>query len=117
MIVLSRRTHFSSAGRIGNQEFGHNYLLEVSLRGAIDPKSGMVINLTELDKLLKKITEPLDHHYLNEDVEYFKSTPPSPENIAQYIHGELRKILPQGPKLFRTRLYETDDYWADIYET
>ncbi len=130
MISLSRQIRFSAGHRYYQPAFsdaenkkifgrcytehghGHNYLLEVTVTGAIDEKTGMIINLTDLDKALKEVIQPLDHQHLNFDVPYFKNVVPTTENIAKYCFQELKKHL-TSVKLVRTRLYETEDLWAD----
>jgi 6-pyruvoyltetrahydropterin/6-carboxytetrahydropterin synthase len=133
MIYLSRRITFSSAHRYFQKNFseeenkkifgkcytpfghGHNYILEMTVGGEINPHTGMVVNLVDVDDILKKVTDPLDHHHLNFDVPAFKDLVPTTENICQYCFSECLKLLPNGIKLVRTRLYETDSLWADVY--
>jgi len=140
MVYLSRKSHFSSAHRyfqpaLSESEnewifgqcytphgHGHNYELEVTVGGDIDAKTGMVINLVELDKIIKEVTTPLDHHHLNQDVPYFSernergiAIVPTTENIARYCWLEIEKRLPKTCKLVRVRIYETNDLWADYY--
>ena len=64
---------------------GHNYELEVTISGPVDPDTGMVINLSDLDKILKQeIMEPLDHRHLNHEVAHFQTNVPTTEEIAIY---------------------------------
>lgn len=130
---LARRVHFSSGHRYFSDQLtedenkkifgscyspyghGHNYILEAYFEGAIDPITGMVINLIEADQILKSVTDPLDHHHLNYDIPYFKNVVPTCENIAQYLYKEIeKKIAGRSLKLFKVRLYESEDLWADV---
>lgn len=96
--------------------FGHNYVLEVGLQGLIDPKSGMLMNLVDVDEILKKATQELDHRFLNKDVAAFSSTVPSAENVALYLRDKVARLLPRGVALCLTRLYEGPDFWVDVVE-
>lgn len=130
---LSRSIVFSSAHRYFQPKFseeknkevfgrcytkyghGHNYLFEVTLMGPVDVDTGMVMNLYDVDKILKKVTDPLDHHHLNNDVPYFADVVPTTENIAKYLFHLIEKELPKGIKIVRSRLHEAQDLWADYY--
>lgn len=92
---------------------GHNYVLEVTVRGPVDPETGMVINLVDLDRILTSIIEPLDHRFLNHDVAYFTDKVPTTENLALYLAEQLRTRL-QGCELARVRLYEDPTLWAEV---
>ena len=103
MIRLSRTIHFNAGrslwrrdwtpernlavyGDEGPHGYGHNYELEVAVEGAVDPETAMVVNLTDLDRILKEeVDRPLDHRQLNRDVPEFASTPPTAENVAAWI--------------------------------
>jgi 6-pyruvoyltetrahydropterin/6-carboxytetrahydropterin synthase len=103
MIRLSRTIHFNAGrslwrrdwtpernlavyGGEGPHGYGHNYELEVSVEGEVDPETAMVVNLTDLDRILKEeVDRPLDHRQLNRDVPEFASTPPTAENVAEWI--------------------------------
>ncbi len=73
-------------GDEGAHGYGHNYELEVTVEGTTDAGTGMVVNLTELDRLLKEeVDRPLDHRNLNRDVPDFARIPPTAENVAAWI--------------------------------
>ncbi|MBV9157089.1 MAG: 6-carboxytetrahydropterin synthase [Acidobacteriaceae bacterium] len=95
---------------------GHNYLLEVTVEGDPDPATGMVINLQALKEiLLREVVEPMDHRFLNYEVEPFHKVVPTPENIAGEIWRRLENNLQGLPaRLARVRLYETPDHHVDI---
>ena len=78
--------NFAVYGDEGPHGYGHNYELEVAVEGEADPATGMVVNLTELDRVLKEeVDRPLDHRNLNRDVPDFAKTPPTAENLAVWI--------------------------------
>lgn len=103
MIRLTRKISFNAGRRLWRSDwppeknlavygeesphgYGHNYELEVSVVGETDPQTGMVVNLTELDRVLREeVDGPLDHKSLNEDVPEFARTPPTAENLAVWI--------------------------------
>ncbi|MDZ4676191.1 MAG: 6-carboxytetrahydropterin synthase [Oligoflexia bacterium] len=133
MIYLSRRIGFSSAHRYYQKKFsedenkkifgrcytehghGHNYILEITLGGEPDPDTGMVINLTDVDHVLKAVTDPLDHQHLNFDIPYFKEVVPTTENLARYCYDGVKKLLTTKVKLVRVRLFENPELWSDYY--
>ncbi len=132
---LSIRTHFAAAHRLARHELsqseneaiygkcarphghGHNYLLEVSVRGAIDPRSGMVCDLAALQQLVDDlVVEPFDHTFLNKDVEHFASCVPTAENIALHIADLLaRPIADLGARLHKVRLQESPNNAAEVF--
>lgn len=88
---------------------GHNYTVEVSLRGPVDRKTGMVMNLTELKVIMDDaIMKPLDHKNIDKDVLYFNAVPSTAENIAVFIYDGVRERLDRPELLFEVKLYETD---------
>jgi 6-pyruvoyltetrahydropterin/6-carboxytetrahydropterin synthase len=95
---------------------GHNYRLEVTLRGEPDPLTGMVMDLKALQDLLdEEIMARFDHRDLNFDTSYFEKDPPTPENFVRVIQGILRAALPEG-MLDRIRLQQDSDLWVDVIE-
>jgi 6-pyruvoyltetrahydropterin/6-carboxytetrahydropterin synthase len=104
VLLLSRTIHFNAAHRLfrndrseewnrstygdaSNREgYGHNYALEVSVAGTPHAESAMIVNLTDLDRLLKEeVDRPLDHRHLNFEVPEFAETVPTAENLARWI--------------------------------
>ncbi|HUI79401.1 MAG TPA: 6-carboxytetrahydropterin synthase [Bryobacteraceae bacterium] len=94
---------------------GHNYVLEVSVEGAPDAVTGMVLDLKELkDVLNHEVVEPYDHRFLNYEVPPFDCVIPTAENIARDIWLRLEPRLNRpGLKLRQVRLYETPDLHVD----
>jgi 6-pyruvoyltetrahydropterin/6-carboxytetrahydropterin synthase len=104
MMLLSRTIHFNAAHRLYRADrpeewnvatygaganragYGHNYALEVAVAGEPDPASGMIVNLTDLDRLLKEeVDRPLDHRNLNLEIAEFATEVPTAENLAHWI--------------------------------
>jgi 6-pyruvoyltetrahydropterin/6-carboxytetrahydropterin synthase len=95
---------------------GHNYRLEVTLRGEPDPVTGMVIDLKQLQEVLDaEIMVRFDHRDLNADTPYFDEEVPTPENFARLIHRLLLAALPEG-MLDRIRLEQSADLWVEVVE-
>uniref|UniRef100_A0A0B6YE78 6-pyruvoyltetrahydropterin synthase n=1 Tax=Arion vulgaris TaxID=1028688 RepID=A0A0B6YE78_9EUPU len=86
---------------------GHNYKVEVTLRGPVDPVTGMVINIVDLKKWMKDaIMTVLDHRNLDKDVPFFKTHVSSMENITVFIWESMKEKL--GNLLYEIRVHETD---------
>jgi len=94
---------------------GHNYLLEVTLQGDIDPVTGMIINLYDLKIILNDILEQFDHKSLNLDTPFFSTRIPTTENLALTLWDLLQKN-PNLPSLHTLRLYEDDTLYAELKE-
>lgn len=91
---------------------GHNYTLEVTVSGPVDPKTGMVINLSELDRLIHQLViDRIDHRNLNVDVPELSGRIPTTEVLADFIWEALQNRIPAG-RLEEVRVYEADDLWS-----
>ncbi|KAL7869124.1 hypothetical protein AOLI_G00131120 [Acnodon oligacanthus] len=87
---------------------GHNYKVEVTVRGKIDQDTGMVMNLTDLKQYIEEaIMKPLDHKNLDLDVPYFADVVSTTENLAVYIWDSMVKLLPPN-MLYEIKVHETD---------
>jgi 6-pyruvoyltetrahydropterin/6-carboxytetrahydropterin synthase len=123
-IELGRRYHFSASHRLHsvhlseeensrvfgkcNNPFGHghNYVLEVSVSGRVDPATGMIANLADLDGFVEKaVLQVFDHKSLNEDVPVFREKVPTTENLCIDIYNRLKTF--SHAKLERVRIEET----------
>jgi 6-pyruvoyltetrahydropterin/6-carboxytetrahydropterin synthase len=88
---------------------GHNYVVEVTLRGPVDSNTGMVININDLKKYMNSaIMEPLDHKNLDKDVPYFTDVVSTTENVAVFIWNNLKALLPNPAILYEVKIYETE---------
>jgi 6-pyruvoyltetrahydropterin/6-carboxytetrahydropterin synthase len=89
---------------------GHNYIVKVTLFGEIDPKTGMILNMTLLKKYMEQaIMKPMDHKNLDKDVEYFKSRPSTTENLTVFIWTEMKKVMNKPDLLYEVEVYETEN--------
>ena len=92
---------------------GHNYMLEVTLTGPIDPVTGMIINLVDVKAVVEQVLEEFDHTHLNKDTPYFRDRIPTTENLAITLWERIAPQLPPGPILHNLRLHEDEDLYAD----
>lgn len=92
---------------------GHNYMLEVTVSGEIDGRTGMVVNLFDLKRVLLQVLEEFDHKHLNLDTPYFKDDVPTSENIARVLWKKLAVQRDIGT-LHAVRLYEDEDLYAEV---
>jgi 6-pyruvoyltetrahydropterin/6-carboxytetrahydropterin synthase len=94
---------------------GHNYKVEVTVKGPVNKISGMVMNVSELRDIMAMVIEPLDHRNLDQDIEYFQSNGKvaTAENIAIYLWDKIKKLLPHETTLTNLRLHETDKNFLD----
>lgn len=113
---LSEEENLRRFGKCSNRNgHGHNYTLEVTVKGAVDATTGFVVDLKELKDIMdREVVEAMDHRYLNHEVAEFKELMPTSENIAIAIWKRLEGKL-HVAKLHRVRVLETHDLWADFY--
>lgn len=133
MILLTRKAEFSAShyywndawsaeenarvfGKCSNRNgHGHNYTLEVTVAGEIDPETGFVVDLKQLkDVVDREVISAYDHRHLNLEVPEFASAMPTTENIAIAIWKRLDSKI-GGARLHRVRVYEMQDLFADYY--
>jgi len=132
---LTIRTHFAAAHRLARPELsqdeneaiygkcarphghGHNYLVDVTVRGRIDARTGMVADLAVLQRLVDDlVVEPFDHTFLNKDVAHFGQCVPTAENIALHIADLLQApIATTGASLHKVRLQESPNNAAEVF--
>ena len=105
---LSNEENYQIFGKCSYENFhGHNYELIVKILGDIDPKTGMVMDLSDLKKIIKtEVENLLDHKNLNLDIPYFKDTIPTTENLAIFIWNKLNSAIKLDCELSIV-LYET----------
>lgn len=131
MIYITRREVFSASHRIYNPELsdeenyrlygkcsnpnghGHNYILEVTIAGEVNPKTGYLIDLKKLKSIIREnVIDLLDHKNLNLDVEFLKNKIPTSETIVSEIWKQLVDKIPDG-KLYSVKLYETENNYIE----
>jgi 6-pyruvoyltetrahydropterin/6-carboxytetrahydropterin synthase len=109
--ALSDVDNLSVFGKCNNPNgHGHNYTVEVTVRGAVDERTGMVLNLVELKKAIESsVMDPLDHKNLDLDVPYFANRISTTENVAVFIWNSIEKAVnSEDVKLFEVKIWETD---------
>lgn len=134
---LTVSTHFSAAHRLARPDLsfaensqiygkcarphghGHNYHLEVTVKGELDPRTGMIVDLAALQQIIEEqVIEPFDHNFLNKDVPYFAEVVPTAENIAIYIRELLRHPIQEiGAQLHKIKLIESPNNSCEVYCT
>ena len=133
MILLTRKAEFSAShyywndawseeenrrafGKCANRNgHGHNYTLEVTVKGEVDPRSGFVVDLKQLKEIMnREVLDAMDHRFLNKEVPEFLTQIPTTENIAIAVWQRLESKL-QQTRLHRVRVYETPNLFVDFY--
>jgi 6-pyruvoyltetrahydropterin/6-carboxytetrahydropterin synthase len=130
-VLLTKRIEFAAAHRYVKPEWdeaknravfglcynppahGHNYLIEVTVTGEVDPQTGMVVNLFDLKRILLNVLEEFDHKNLNLDMPYFQGRIPTSENLARVLWSKLDTQQAIGT-LHAIRLYEDEDLYAEV---
>ena len=134
-VFITRQVHFNSAHRLCNPAkslawnrkqygpctnphwHGHNYVLEVTVRGRPDPETGYVMDLAELKRILHAaVVDKCDHRNLNDQVDFLRGINPSTENLVIAFWNEIEPHITAG-KLHRVRLYETPRNFVDYCGT
>jgi 6-pyruvoyltetrahydropterin/6-carboxytetrahydropterin synthase len=130
MVYLTRRTTFSAAHRLWSEHLtdaenyaiydkcanpnghGHNYILEITVRGWPDERTGMILNLTDLKEAIENaIIKWVDHKHLNYDVPWLEGIIPTVEMLTVVFWRQLEKELPAG-LLYEVKLQETENNLA-----
>ncbi|HJU89067.1 MAG TPA: 6-carboxytetrahydropterin synthase [Gemmatimonadaceae bacterium] len=130
-VTVTRRLTFNAAHRLHNPELsesenraifglcnnpnwhGHNYRLDVSVTGPVDPRTGYVIDLKKLRDLVEMhVVDHMDHKNLNVDVEFMRGINPTAENIVVACWKVLEPAVKPG-RLTRLRLWETDNNYVE----
>ena len=134
---LTISTHFSAAHRLARPDLseaenyeiygkcarpnghGHNYHLEVTIKGEIDPRTGMIADLGALQKAVDDyVVEPFDHTFLNKDIADFVEVVPTAENIAVNIRDRLQAPVGAiGASLYKVKLIESPNNSCEVYCT
>lgn len=133
VVTVTRLLKFNAAHRVHNPKFsdeennrifgkcnnpnwhGHNYQLEVSVRGEVDPDTGYVIDLSRLKELVERtVIDRTDHRNFNIDVDYMRGINPTTENIVVAMWREIAPAIAPA-KLVQLRLWETDNNFVDYY--
>ncbi len=127
MVYLTRRTTFNAAHRLWSSALteeenfaiydkctnpnghGHNYVLEVTVRGTPDPRTGMLLNLTALKQAVNEhVIDWVDHKHLNYDVPWLEGCIPTTEVLVVKFWERLVHVFPEG-LLYEVKLHETEN--------
>ena len=130
-VTVTRRLHFNAAHRVHNPALsdeenirlfgkcnnpnwhGHNYMLDVSVRGPIDPRSGYVMDLGALKRLVEeRVVDKMDHRNFNLDVEFMRDVNPTSENIIVAIWRQLADAITPAT-LVKLVLWETPNNYVE----
>ena len=125
-VRVTRRVHWNAAHRLYRADWsdernaqifgecanpfwhGHNYEMDVTVEGEIDPETGYVIDLKILrERIEEDVVQHLDHRNLNLQVPWLEGMNPTTENLVVAIWGRLEGGLPEGIRLVRLVLWET----------
>ncbi|MSU70360.1 MAG: 6-carboxytetrahydropterin synthase [Opitutaceae bacterium] len=131
-VFITRQVHFNSAHRLHNpaksqkwneQQYGpctnphwhgHNYVLEVTVRGQPDPDTGYILDLSELKRILHRaVVDKCDHRNLNSDVDFLRNIIPTTENLVIAFWQQIAPQLKSPAHLHCVRLYETPRNFAE----
>ncbi len=138
MIYISRNAHFSAAHKLNNPKWdrekneemfgvcanenwhGHNFDLTVTVKGEPDPETGFVMNFTDLKQIVNhEILDKVDHKNLNMDVDFLKGKMISCETLSiefwKILDREVRKATGDRVSLYRIKLYETPNNYAEYF--
>lgn len=133
MVYVTRKAHFSAAHRLYNPTYsderneavfdkcnnvrghGHNYVLEVTVKGIPDPETGYVIDLKRLARIMdEEIVDKVDHKHLNFDVEFLQGIIPTAENVAIVFWKLLEPRITSGT-LHSIKLFESDNNFVEYF--
>jgi 6-pyruvoyltetrahydropterin/6-carboxytetrahydropterin synthase len=128
VVYLTRRATFCASHRLHSPELseeenqriygkcnhvnghGHNYVLEVTVCGEPDPRTGLLINLTDLKRVIEdEVLDVVDHKYLNLDVPAFQNLVPTVEIMAVVFWRWLDAALPRRGLLHEIKIQETEN--------
>jgi 6-pyruvoyltetrahydropterin/6-carboxytetrahydropterin synthase len=88
---------------------GHNYVIEASVRGEVEPSSGYLIDMKDLKTVLnRQVVDDVDHRHLNIEVAWLEGVNPTAENLARAFFERVAPALPDGIELTALTVHETD---------
>lgn len=130
-VTITRRMHFNAAHRVHNPKLsaeenqklfgkcnnpnwhGHNYILDVSVRGAVDARTGYVLDLSTVKQIVEReIISKVDHRNLNLEVDFMRDVIPTTENFVVAIWKALEPAL-KPARLTRLVLWETVNNYVE----
>ena len=133
MVRLSERFEFSAAHRLHSPQMGaqanrevfgkcnnpsghgHNYEVEVVIAGEPDPRTGLIMPVGELQRIVnQRVITIFDHKHLNVDCQEFRTLNPTVENIAQVIYDKLADGFCGAVRLAAVKVWETPKTWSEV---
>jgi 6-pyruvoyltetrahydropterin/6-carboxytetrahydropterin synthase len=95
-------------------DHGHNYVVEVTVGGPVDAETGMVVNLKQVDAVLRReFIDAVDHRHLNRDVDFLRGVIPTAENVALAAFHRLEPHL-KPARLLKVRVVESENNAAEV---
>ena len=95
---------------------GHNYKLDVTIKGKTSAESGFVVNISDLKHIVNKyVLDILDHSQIQEDIEWFEDKQPSTENLVVFIWDQINEHITGDIKLYKIKLRETSTIYTEYY--
>ena len=132
MIYLTKQYKFCAAHRYWNENWtkeknlkvfgedvkihGHNYILSITLKGKINPGSGFIADIKELNDVINKyVIDKFDHSQIEKDIDWFNVNQPSTENMVLYIWNSINDKIPSNAILHCVKLRETPTIYSEYY--
>lgn len=95
---------------------GHNYVLDVTIRGEIDPDSGFIVDIQDIKTIVSEnVIKVLDHSQIEKDIEWFKGKQPSTENLVIFIWEQIFSKIKKPAKLYKIKLRETPTIFTEYF--
>jgi 6-pyruvoyltetrahydropterin/6-carboxytetrahydropterin synthase len=102
----NRRTYGKCNNPLGH---GHNYALEVAVRGEVDPETGYLIDMGDLKDIINQVVvHDVDHRHLNHEIPWLEGINPTAENLARTFYDRIAPELPRGLHLAAVTVHETE---------
>ena len=132
MIILRKKYKFCAAHRYYNLKWsakknidifgddykvhGHNYVLEITLKGPVNKETGFLVNLSYINQIVNEnIINILDHSNIQEDIEWFSDKQPSSENLAIFIYQKLKNKIKNPVELYSVKIEETPTISSEYF--
>ena len=132
MPFITKQYKFCSAHRYWNEKWsdeknreifdkdinlhGHNNLLYITIAGPVNPESGFIVNLKDLNALVhENVLEVMDHSQIEKDIEWFKDRQPSTENMVMFIWDQIAHHIPNPARLQSIKLQETPSIFTEYF--
>lgn len=95
---------------------GHNYVLDITIKGPINPDSGFIINISDIKKIVNEhVIKYLDHSQIDKDLSWFRDKQPSTENLVLFIWNQISNHIQGDAKLFKIKLRETPTIYTEYF--